>query len=536
MRGATESHGLRRHAVWLALLLAVVMTGGVSTAEVWVQGYYVGYNRGDLPPSAIDFGNLTHIIIGPALPVVGGTWDTTFYIGADGPAWAQDVIARAHAAGKKALLMLGGAGSTNIANFRTVSDPTIRAAFVANLKTIIDSYGFDGFDVDWEPLALSGTNDDRARFLAFTQDLRAAMPDAIMTIPVGWNNSNFDSQENPYFGTISAYYDRVNMMSYGMVWFGSGWQSWHSSALYGETSTTPSSVSDTVRALLVAGVPREKIGIGMGFYGTVVENGSWVDYAWTPKTSPPYVTAPHQSTEEANARISDNYASYSNILRLYHEESARRWDDTAKAAYLSWETPKEISEPTWATPPIATTYVTYEDTQSIAEKGAYVNAQGLGGTIIWTISEGYLEWLTSGEKDPLMKMTKSAFLGNGFVPLTPCRVLDTRVSEGTSAAAPELGSDQRRLFTVANRCGIPVGARAISTNVTVVGAQAEGNLRVIGGHLASTVTSALSIPLTRARANNAVIQLATTDSGQIAVTNSSSGTVHFILDVNGYFM
>jgi hypothetical protein len=36
------------------------------------------------------------------------------------------------------------------------------------------------------------------------------------------------------------------------------------------------------------------------------------------------------------------------------------------------------------------------------------------------------------------------------------------------------------------------------------------------------------------RANNAVVQLAT-NGGTINVHNTSAGTVHFVLDVSGYF-
>jgi len=46
--------------------------------------------------------------------------------------------------------------------------------------------------------------------------------------------------------------------------------------------------------------------------------------------------------------------------------------------------------------------------------------------------------------------------------------------------------------------------------------------------------SALSVPVGRARANNAVIQLSANGDGTIAVTNATAGTVHVILDVNGY--
>ena len=52
-----------------------------------------------------------------------------------------------------------------------------------------------------------------------------------------------------------------------------------------------------------------------------------------------------------------------------------------------------------------------DNEQSIAEKGSYARKNGLGGLIIWTISQGYLgNWKTTGEVDPLMKAVKDAFL------------------------------------------------------------------------------------------------------------------------------
>jgi predicted nucleotidyltransferase len=124
---------------------------------------------------------------------------------------------------------------------------------------------------------------------------------------------------------------------------------------------------------------------------------------------------------------------------------------------------------------------------------------------------------------------------SSFRPVAPCRVFDTRVASGPGAGAPGLGVGERRMFSIAGSCNIPAGATAISANITVVGAASAGDLIVTAGHIASTVTSVLSIPVSRARANNAVIQLSANGDGTIAITNETAGIVHVILDVNGYF-
>ncbi len=392
----------------LSVLLVLAVCPALQAAEIWVMGYYVGYHVGLQSPSEVDYSTMTHIMVGAALPQNDGTFTEDFYQGSSGSAWAQQTVNLAHTAGIKAILMVGGAGSH--AAFQATQNSAVRAAFVSNLTQMVSSYGFDGIDLDWEPISDSDRND----ILALSQALRSAMPDKVMTLPMGWSNSNFPLTD-PFWGQLSQYFDRVNMMSYHMTWIGGGWGSWHSSALYGETSTTPSSINHTVSTYLASGIPAEKIGIGMGFFGEPYENGSWSGGTFVHNTSPPYITEPGQSTEEAAVRVSDNWFSYSNIMHYVYDSSARQWDSTAQVPYLSFSTPFVSPWPTWPSPPITTTYVTYEDEQSIAAKGLYVHNEELGGCIIWTISQGYLDWLSSGEKDPLMKAVKTAFLGTSSI-------------------------------------------------------------------------------------------------------------------------
>jgi hypothetical protein len=117
-----------------------------------------------------------------------------------------------------------------------------------------------------------------------------------------------------------------------------------------------------------------------------------------------------------------------------------------------------------------------------------------------------------------------------FYTLTPCRLVDTR-----AAQAPVLAAFERRVFpAVEGTCSVPATASAVAVNVTVTGAAAAGNLRLAPGNgLADT--SVLNFAVGQTRTNNAVVRLATDASGGIAATNRSSGPVHLIVDVNGYF-
>jgi hypothetical protein len=116
-----------------------------------------------------------------------------------------------------------------------------------------------------------------------------------------------------------------------------------------------------------------------------------------------------------------------------------------------------------------------------------------------------------------------------YYALTPCRLVDTRASQ-----APALAASERRVWAVAGPCGVPSTAKALVLNVTVVGPTAPGHLRLAPGN-GLTEASAINFSPGQTRANNAIVLLATDGTGSIAATNRSSGIVHVILDVGGYF-
>lgn len=122
-----------------------------------------------------------------------------------------------------------------------------------------------------------------------------------------------------------------------------------------------------------------------------------------------------------------------------------------------------------------------------------------------------------------------------FYTLTPCRVLDTRGANGAYGGPALNGNGARRSFVVAGQCGVPVGAKSVSANVTVTGPTAGGSLVLFPGNGIPTGTSSINFSAGQTRANNAILLLATDGSGSITVENDSAGTTHFILDVNGYF-
>jgi hypothetical protein len=123
--------------------------------------------------------------------------------------------------------------------------------------------------------------------------------------------------------------------------------------------------------------------------------------------------------------------------------------------------------------------------------------------------------------------------GKAFWTVQPCRVIDTRNPNGPLGGPALVGGGPGRTFTITNQCGIPAGVAAVSVNVTITGPTSEGFLTFYPTGGSPPLSSTINFRPGLTRANNAILSLAPT--GNFDVVCGGTGTVHFILDVNGYF-
>jgi len=121
-----------------------------------------------------------------------------------------------------------------------------------------------------------------------------------------------------------------------------------------------------------------------------------------------------------------------------------------------------------------------------------------------------------------------------FYTLPPCRLVDTRGPTGPRGG-PILQPGQNRTFALAGACGVPATAKTLSVNVTVTQPASAGLLALSAADQQPGGTSIVNFAAGQTLANNAVLRLSSEGSGSIDVLASTSGTVQFILDVNGYF-
>ena len=160
----------------------------------------------------------------------------------------------------KVLLSIGGWGSGRFSEMAASKEN--RQKFANDCLRVVEEFGLDGIDIDWEyptqsTANISASPDDTANFTLLMGDLRKTIGnDKLLTAA-----TVCDAQYIDFLSCID-YLDLVNVMAYDM----SEGEA-HHSALYPSEISGECTSSQAVEAHLKAGVPKEKLVMGVPFYG-----------------------------------------------------------------------------------------------------------------------------------------------------------------------------------------------------------------------------------------------------------------------------
>jgi chitinase len=250
------------------------------------------------------------------------------------------------------ILSVGGWGADGFSQAAATAEG--RAAFAADVLTVMEKYGFLGVDIDWEyPGSSAGgiesSPNDRENFTLLLAELRSAL-DALtagdgvprrLCIAVSGSPGLIPNLECEKIGEIV---DQINLMTYDLQQPDTAS---HHSALYASQAGAISA-DVCVRAYEAAGVPAAKLLLGAAFYG----------HRWTTKTADPlYQPAKYKDT-----------LSYTAILKLIKKTpDAVFYDEAAQAPYFY----------------NGKVFVSYDDERSIARKALYAEENGLLGLFAW---------------------------------------------------------------------------------------------------------------------------------------------------------
>ena len=343
-----------------------------SSATKWVTAYYTGYGQDMMPPSEIDFASLTHLVHFSAVPRADGSLDTE----TDGltAEHSAAVVAAAHAAGRKVLVTVGGADTR--AGFAGAMSADRRGAFVTNVVALVIERGYDGLDLDMEPIEPG----DYANYAAFTRDVRAALNTAGSGLLL---TAAIQPDARDLFLQLVDVFDQINIMTYNLSGPYPGWITWHDAPLYDGSRTfddgSPVPSADRiVRDFIDAGFPAGRLGIGV-----IDEVAIWHG-----------ATGPGQGIEG----VTLEYKSYRDVLATLWTAERERFDEGAGAAYLSVDLDGTAND----------LFVSYENEATCTRKMDYVRTNRLGGVILWDLGNGYLPDRPAGERNPLLRALADA--------------------------------------------------------------------------------------------------------------------------------
>ena len=122
--------------------------------------------------------------------------------------------------------------------------------------------------------------------------------------------------------------------------------------------------------------------------------------------------------------------------------------------------------------------------------------------------------------------------GLRLVPITPCRVADTRGAPGMFGGPFMAGNTTRDFPLPQGGCNIPVSAAAYALNVTVVPHGSLNYLTIWPAGSSQPAVSTLNSYDGRIKANAAVVPAGSNQAVSVFVTN----TTDVILDIDGYFV
>ena len=369
---------LLRRVLQTVLFSVVAME---AHAGLWISAYYAGWMQSYLPAQQVDFTAMTHIIHFAVVPRVDGTLDGD--ANAVTLANSKDIVARAHAAKVKVLISVGGENSAD--GFRGATTAANRPRFITNLVNFVTARGYDGVDLDWEPLDAP----DGGPYSNLVNELRLALdaitPRPLLTAAVGSQPS--------LFASLQSRFDQINLMTYSFSGAWPGWVTWFHAPIYdggyrfASSGELVPSADGVVSNFLAHGVAAGKLGIGISFYGCVWSggNGTSTGGAALPRQS--WTTAPTVAP-----------VAYSAIMSNYYQPQLYFWDTNAQSAYLSIDRLGAANDK----------FISYDDPTACRAKVAYAKLKGLGGLIIWELGGGYRADQPAGQRDLLLQSVKQA--------------------------------------------------------------------------------------------------------------------------------
>lgn len=337
--------------------------------------------------------------------------------------------------GPKVIASIGGWNFPSSYFSKMVASSESRQKFITGAKSFLTQHGFAGIDIDWEFPCSEPRNDpvkitcekfrqvedaggncpaDTQNLVQFLKELRAGLGDdmyisvASQAAEKHWTQMDIKAS--------SQYVDHFNVMNYDYTVsdIEDGATMSPNAPLYNPSSASGAlqmSIDYTITGYLKAGVPKEKIMVGIPFYGhTWYQPGmsDWQKFGGQGSVQgqccgpfkSTYGGKPGQGCSQCGVMM------YSEILAAGCET---QYDDETKSdiAYCSSAGKDGYTE--------AGTWITYNGKKSIHEITAYAMEKGLAGVFVFDTSMDSIAG-TNGESFELMNQIADDLAGGSPAP------------------------------------------------------------------------------------------------------------------------
>ncbi len=368
-------------SLWLACLLAAVAlrpaTGQQPLANhlpkrvVADYGYWSKYQQPEYGASQIPYHKLTHINhAGVSFDAAGKLLVPDGFI-------EPELNNRAHAAGVKVLLLLGG-------DFIGLEASGAVQTLVDNIAAFEKEFDYDGADIDWEYPAGSV---DRKFLVNLMERLRKSNPDYVLSIDAApWAGYGYDLKH------LQVSLNYINIMMYDCAgpWTAYGqlnspifWD-WHDPAPW---ECQPGGSAYDAANIFLKYVPGKQLNMGTPFYGYRYVNINQL-FGLCPNAA---FTADGACDNEV---VSVNYGT--DVKRRINQDGwETHYDPIALVPYMLKK---------WG----GDGYITYDDAFSTYFRVWYSDwDRGLGGTFMWSLDADY-----DGHSQDLLDAMYSASTGS----------------------------------------------------------------------------------------------------------------------------
>jgi len=348
-------HTLRLFVALSLPWLSILSLSGVLEADgpsPVILGYY---ESPDLKPSQIWYGYFTHLIHAALNAAPDGHIVTKKTIP------DPELVRLAHEAGVQVLLSVGGGnkGENQGKILRRVAkNPQSLDRFVRGLVALLNRYGYDGVDIDWETPEGKA---DRANLVKMVKKLRQAFPKRetplllALAVPAGDDKDGFDAP------ALAPYVDFFDVMTYDFH------GPWSSHAGHNAPQTPVAMDKEDGVALNVQTgmdywwqikkVPKNQLVLGIPCYGRGFVTESW------------YGPIKGKSRYE--------YIEYKDIVALQKDGWQKQWDDKAGVPFLYKAGVQDL--------------ISFDDENSVRQKAGWARDRGYRGLFFYEIPGDFVD-------------------------------------------------------------------------------------------------------------------------------------------------